>query len=193
MANSNAPFGLRPLRHRTGANFVANQYAIASAYDTDIFMGDVVELVSTSNNIEKPAAGNVDNLGVFAGCRYVNSSGKPVWGRYWPADTVASDIEAYVWDDPWIIFEAQADTLAVTDIGALADINLGTGVAATGISGAYIDVGAGTGTTGKTFRIERLSRGTDQDQNNAVGAYAKVEVTFAEHVRMNVVSGVGGI
>ena len=153
MANTDAAFGFRPYRHATGGQVRMNEYSIASAYNTNIFNGDVVEMTGTGKNIAKVAAANADNIGVFAGCRYVDASGNQVFSKYWPANTVATDIKAYVFDDPKIIFECQCDTLAEADIGQQVDINVGTGSTLTGVSGAYADVGAGTGTTGDPFRI----------------------------------------
>jgi len=188
MANVNGPFGLRPARHSTGGVIRASEYSIASAYATSIFTGDVVEMTGTGTNIAKAAAENVDNIGVFAGCRYVDSQGKQQFSQYWPASTTASDIVAFVYDDPNIVFEAQCDTLAAADIGALADWNVGTGSTTTGQSGLYV-VASSTGTTGKALRLLQAKPSPD----NAYGAYAKVEVVFAEHVMKGVVSGVGGI
>lgn len=188
MANVNAPSGLRPVRHMGGGDIRMSEYSIASAYNTNIFTGDVVEMTGTGKNVAKAAAQNVDNIGVFAGCRYVNAQGEQKFSKHWPADTVATEIVAYVYDDPDIVFEAQCDTLAAADIGALVDWNVGTGSTATGVSGLYA-VGSVTGTTGKSLRLVELKK----SPNNAYGAYAKAYVVFAEHVLKGVVAGVGGI
>ena len=44
MANTDSPFGLRPIRHRNGAayNGAANPYYINSTYATALFIGDPV-------------------------------------------------------------------------------------------------------------------------------------------------------
>ena len=84
MANKDGKFGLRPVRKLSGGNICTSNYDIATAYATAIYTGDVVELTGTGLNIQKAAATNEDNLGVFAGCRYVTAAGKPVWSAYWP-------------------------------------------------------------------------------------------------------------
>ena len=188
MANVNGPFGLRPARHHSGGKIGANEYSIASGYATSIFTGDVVEMSGTGKNVEKAAAQNADNVGVFAGCRYVDAQGKQVFNQYWPASTTATEVVAFVYDDPNIVFEAQCDTLVEGDVGALADWAVGTGSIVTGDSGLYV-VASSTGTTGKALRIMGLSDKAD----NAYGAYAKAEVMFAEHVMKGVVAGVGGV
>lgn len=188
MSNANAPAGLIPVRHMTGGAIRTNEYSIASEYNTDIFTGDVVEMTGTGKNVAKAAAENVDNIGVFVGCRYKNAQGEQIFSRYWPASTVATDVVALVVDDPNVVFEVQCDTLAAADIGALCDWNVGTGNKKTGRSGLYA-VASVTGTTDKGLRLMQLVGKPD----NAFGTYAKAEVTFAEHVLGRVVAGVGGI
>ena len=189
MANTNGPFGLRPIRHNGGGQIRASEYSIASEYNTNIFTGDVVELSGTGRNVTKAAASNPDNIGVFAGCRYVTSAGKQVFSQYWPASTTATDIVAFVYDDPNIVFEVQADAAAVGEMGVLVTWNVGTGSTVTGQSGAYAVVNGKTDTTGEPLRV----MGIVQRPDNAYGAYAKIEVVFVEHVLKGVVAGVGGI
>ena len=121
------------------------------------------------------------------GCRYVNAQGDQVFGKYWPASTVATKIVALIADDPYMVFEAQADTLAEADVGLLVDWDDGAGVARTGLSGREL-VASSAASTNQSLRIMRLVPRPD----NAYGAYAKVEVMFIEHVLKGVVAGVGG-
>lgn len=188
MANANSPFGLKPVRTLGGGAVVLNEYTIASAYGTDIFTGDVVEMTGTGRNIGKAAAANVDNIGRFAGVSYDDSQGKRVFSQYWPASTVATNVKALVVDDPNVIFEVQCDTLNQADVGLLADWNVGTGSTLTGQSGLYAVASAGA-TTNQSLRILRLVDRAD----NEYGQYAKAEVVFIEHVLKGVVAGVGGI
>lgn len=178
MANINAPRGFVPLRKKDGTACVAsNEYSIASDYTTKIFRGEVVELTGTGTNIAQAAAANADNIGVFWGVEYKDAEGRYHFKPYWDAPTGATDIKATVYDDPNIIFLAQCDTLAEGDVGALADFAVGTGDIKYGCARSYVDVGSGTGTSGKSMRIRRLYA----DPENAYGAYAKVECEFAEH------------
>lgn len=191
MANTNAPFGLRPIRHLSGGVIRANEYSIASNYATDIFTGDVVELSGTGKNVTKAAATNVDNIGVFAGCRWVDPQGIQHFSQYWPASSLSTltEIVAFVYDDPNIVFECQADGAVVGEMQVLADWNVGTGSTVTGQSGLYAVVSGTSATTGGSLRVMGLVDRPD----NAYGAYAKIEVMFAEHVLGRVVSGVGGV
>lgn len=189
MANINGPFGLRPVRKLGGGEITQNEYSIATNYATAIYTGDVVEMTGTGRNIAQAAATNVDNVGVFRGCSYDDAQGNRVFSALWPGVSDGkTNIVAYVIDDPDVVFECQADTIAEADIGNLADWNVGTGNAATGVSGLYWQDST-KGTTGGSLRAMRLVNRPD----NAYGAYAKIEVMFAEHVLKGVVSGVGGI
>ena len=108
MANQDAAFGFRPVRHLSGGEIRNNTYRITTNYDTDLYQGQMVSH-KTAGTIETVAA-NAIFLGVFNGCQYTDpTTGKPTWAKYYPASTNASDIEAYVFDDPQIIFEGQHD------------------------------------------------------------------------------------
>ena len=189
MANTTAPRGLVPVRHPSGCIRVG-EYSVdgTTPYAYNIFKGDPVQMTGAGRNVALAEAGNVDNIGVFGGCKYVDANGSQQFSNYWPASTTATDVVAYVYDDPNIVFEIQCDTIAVGDVGNLIDWNAGTGSTVTGNSGAYAQEST-KATTGEPLRIERLVNRVD----NAYGAYAKVEVTFATHARKGVVSGGGGI
>lgn len=182
MANINAPFGLIPLR----GDAPTNPYSIASEYASDIGLGDVVELTGTGTNIARAAAENVDNLGVFAGCEYTDSSGQKQWRPDWVSGTFATDVVAYVWDDPHLIFKVQGDSVAEADIGTLVDWTVGD-PGTTGRSTTYAAVNGATGTSGKSLRIKRLLDG------ESYGAYANIEVCFAEHIHLTGAAGAGGV
>ena len=93
MANVNGPVGLVPSRVLGGGCITSNPYSIASAYDTAIHVGDPVEMTGTSNNIGRAAAGTVNAIGVFAGCKFIDAEGRPQFKPYWPANQVATEIE----------------------------------------------------------------------------------------------------
>jgi len=205
MSNVNAPHGLKPIRHMAGGIPRLSVYTILSTYNTAIYTGDVVELYSTSNQINQAAAANPDNLGVFAGCSWTDASGAPQWSPYWPGtQTGATDIKAYVYDDPMIVFEAQVGNstttgLNIADLGQLFDWVVAAGSTKTGISGNYINP-TPIGTAGGSLRILRPINAPD----NAVAAAGstsaclRVECMFAEHVLnpnadSGTIAGAGGI
>lgn len=190
MANTAAPFGLKPVRHLSGGVIQTNDYPIDASYTTAIFKGDVVEGVA-GGSIELAEAGNVDNIGVFWGCTYKDSAGNIHYSNYWPGTASCTEITAHVYDDPNIVFAIQSDATgaAAADANNCADLEYVAGSTITGISAVNLDVSAGLAGTGKSFRILRLVA----DPDNTWGAYSTVEVLFAEHVMNGVVSGVGGI
>lgn len=118
MSSVAAPFGLRPIgRLDNGSLEVFRQYPIASAYNTNIAMGDIVQLVDggAATTIEKQSATGddttaIDMVGVFMGCKYTDpNTGQLTFSQLWPANLVASDAMAYVVDDPSVLFAIQAD------------------------------------------------------------------------------------
>jgi hypothetical protein len=103
-----APYGLIPINLIGGQVFAGStrQIPIASAYDTSIFYGDVVTLTGATGTIVKDVGTTTATpVGVFLGCSFTD----PVFGKtfrqYYPANTVATDIVAYVLDDPDALFK----------------------------------------------------------------------------------------
>jgi hypothetical protein len=102
-----APYGLLPINLIGGQVFAGatRQIPIVSGYDTSIFYGDVVKLVDTGTLAKDIGTSTATPVGVFLGCSYTD----PVFGKtfrqYYPANTVATDIVAYVLDDPDALFK----------------------------------------------------------------------------------------
>lgn len=84
-----------------------NDYTIASGYNTNIGVGDPVKLSSGTLVL---ATNGADAIGVFQGVSYTDSFGAPVFKQYWPANTVATNIVAYVCDAPFATFSAVANS-----------------------------------------------------------------------------------
>lgn len=179
MANADAPFGLRPIRHYQGGVVRPNEYTIASAYGTNIFTGDPVKSSGTTKGIIIGTAGGVI-LGVFAGCSYTDAAGSIHYSPYWPASTAlltGTVAKALVYDDPNILFAVQAATsqdVDAVDVGLLADLASGTGSTTTGQSGW--ELGGHDGSEAQCKII-----GLHDKPANAYGANAVVEVLIMEH------------
>lgn len=117
-----APYGLKPVNLIGGLPFAGatRQFPIASNYGTSIFNGDVVQLdgngqviITTLQNQTSAVAGVI---GVFLGCSFTSPATKQkLFSQYYPASTVASDIVAYVCDDPNALFKVVSVTSAVAD------------------------------------------------------------------------------
>ena len=176
MANADAAFGFIPVRHMSGNAPRTNQYTITSGLAENIFTGDLC--IITSGGVVTPhSATEVNNIGVFAGVSYTASDGSYVYSEYWPTGTVATDIIAYVYDDPYTVFRVQsAGSPAQTNIGNCADVVAGAGSTTTGQSGFEI---SGTMAAGAaTCKLIALVETPD----NAFGANAVMEVLINEHL-----------
>ena len=113
MSSTSAPFGFRASFHNSG-QIRPKAYTIASTYAANIFSGDPVKLVDagtvqlgTSDGTRSGTTDGISLLGTFAGCQFNDSLGKPTVSPYWPSGTTATEIIAYVYDDPETLFNVQ--------------------------------------------------------------------------------------
>jgi hypothetical protein len=185
MANQDAAFGMRPVKMVGGAPFTGGQsrYRIAANYGTSIFQGDMVAQV-TGGGVEVHAdGGSVPIVGVFNGCRYTDpTTGKETFSNYYPASTNAADIEAFIIDDPNVIFEIQADaTFPVADLlGNFDIVYTSAGSTVTGISGAELDVT--TGATTATLPIKAIDISQDPENSDVGSDATNVLVVIQNHI-----------
>jgi len=176
------PYGLVPVKLLSGTPFagVTRTFKIASGYATSIFNGDAVKLV-TGGTVERDTFdAAMTPVGVFMGCSYTDPVlGYKLFSQYYPASTVASDIEAYVVDATDVLFKAAVVSsgttigdLALTDIGAnVAGVD-NTGDSTSGNSrGAISDTSATTNTL--PFRIVGLVEETKNTSGGYTEAYVK--------------------
>ena len=183
MANVSEKFGLRPYRKLDGTPLVGaqNRYTIASGYATAIYQGDLVEPL-TSGNIQKHGANTSDAVvGVFNGCFYTDpTTQKPTFKNFYPGGIAASDITAFVIDDPDAVFLIDADeAFTRADLYKNYSVTNTTGVTATGISKAQLDVSV-SGVTA-TFAIQAIDISQDPDNSDTSNANANVLVRINNH------------
>jgi len=185
MANQDAAFGMRPVRMVGGAPYTGGQsrYRIAANYGTSIFQGDMVAQV-TGGTVEVHAdGGTVPIVGVFNGCQYTDpTSGEQVYSNYYPASTNASDIIAFIIDDPNVVYEVQADAaFPVADLFGNFDIvYTSAGSTVTGISGAELEVS--TGGTATTLPIKALDISGDPENSDVATANTNVLVVIQNSI-----------
>lgn len=131
MASTASPYGLKAVNHIGGTPYAGSTrlLPIASGYATNIFNGSIVsivaagtiEIVVTTGNggAGDAAAFPAGTIGVFVGCTYSDPvTGNLTFSQYWPSGTVASDAQAYIVDDPDVVFMAQADAaVTAVDLG----------------------------------------------------------------------------
>lgn len=170
--------GLNPARKLGSApdNKGLNTYTIASGYATALGQGDPVKLVSGS--LQRGTNNADGSIGVFQGVRYTDSEGNIKYSNYWPASTVATEIEALVMDDPSATFTAVADA-AVTSVnpGDIYALNISNADAFTKQSTMTVDVAA---TVAANLGQVKVVRVVDEDTQ-------LLEVMLVEHdLRANV-------
>lgn len=153
MSAISAPFGFRPSFHNSG-QMRPKAYTITTGYGHNVFSGDPVKLtdngvvqLGTSDGTRDGTTDGVALLGIFAGCQYLDSSGKPTISPYWPASTTATEIVAWVYDDPETLFDVQYDnpssgTTVQTAVGEECDWTVASpgGSTRTGLSTTKLSV-----------------------------------------------------
>ena len=182
MANLDAPFGLRPARTSISSQ-QQNRYRIAANYNTSIFQGDLVAMV-TGGGIERVAAGGSGFiLGVFNGCEFTDpTTGKPTFSNHYPASTNASDIIANVIDDPNAVFEIQADAaFPVTDLAGNYDILATAGDTTSGTSRIELEVGTADSTVA-TLPLKAIDISQDPENSDTSTANTNVIVKIKNHL-----------
>ena len=128
MATTASPYGLKAVNHIGGTPYAGSTrlLPIASGYATNIYNGSVVLIDGTAGTVQivTDLGNNADAfpagvVGVFVGCTYTDPNlGTVVFRQNWPTGTVADDAQAYIVDDPDVVFMAQAD-------GAVTQADLG--------------------------------------------------------------------
>lgn len=188
MSSTSAPFGFRPSFHNSG-QMRPKAYVIASAYAVNIFAGDPVKLtdngviqLGTSDGTRSGTVDGIALLGIFAGVQYRDSNSKPVVSNYWPASTTATEIQAFVYDDPETLFDVQYDnpsagTTVQTAVGEECDWTVATpgGSTSTGLSNTKLTA---IQTTSGQFQITGFGYGPD---NLLTDAYVVATVRINEH------------
>ena len=187
MANVVEKFGLRPYRKLDGTPLVGaqNRYTIASNHTTAIFQGDLV-IPLTAGNIDRHTANNSTAvIGVFNGCFYTDpTTSKPTFRNSYPGSIVASDITAFVVDDPDAVFLMDADdTFARADLYQNYSVTTGGGNTTTGISEVQLDVSVSG--TNASFVIQAIDISQDPDNSDTTTANANVLVRINKHFYRN--------
>lgn len=197
MANSNSPFGLRPIRHLNGNAFndQVKKYYVPATDANNMFKGDPVVLAGSADTAGVPTvqlatAGATNKItGVIVGVLVAEGrTGDDVNlnTTYRPASTAAYVLVA---EDPDVIFEVQFDdsaALAAANVGLNFNLVAGTGNTTNGVSGWEAETS--TAGTGNTLQVHLL-RLIEADDNE-FGNYAKGEVLINLHSYTRPITGV---
>ena len=176
------PYGLIPINLIGGQVFASatRSIPITSASATSIFFGDVVKLNSSGTLDKDVGTSSATPVGVFLGCSYTDPTFGLTFRQYYPANTVASDIVAFVQDDPDALYKV-AVVSATTTIGYVNRTAVGnnavlvqnTGSTTTGNSAVAID---DTTATTSTFPIRIID--VISETQSAAGSYTEVVVKW---------------
>lgn len=174
-----APYGLLPINLIGGQPFAGStrMIPVASSYGTAIFYGDVVKLAANGTLEKDTGTSTATPVGVFLGCSYTD----PVFGKtfrqYLPAGTVASDIEAFVLDNPNALFKVAIvsgttviDGVTRAVVGSNSSLVQNAGIAATGKSQVAISSTVATTSTLPVRVIDLIAetRNVDGEYTEAV-------------------------
>jgi len=182
MATSATPNGAEPVNTLSASGSYTGKVRhikIASGYSTAIFYGDFVKLVA-AGTLEKAAVTTsvvAGTVGIFVGCSYTDpSTSQMTFNQQFPASTAASDIMAYVVDDPKLVFKMQGDeAIAQTGLGNNISAVSTAGSTSIGRSKNALDGGSIATTNTLPLRVLEFVEGP----NSTVGdAYTDCLVTY---------------
>ena len=111
------PYGLQPINLIGGQVYAGSTrlFRIASGYATSIYYGDVVKIASDGTIQKDTGTSTATPVGIFLGCTYTNpSTNQKLNYQYYAGGTNAPDIQAYVVDDPDVLFKVAAVSSGTT-------------------------------------------------------------------------------
>ena len=191
MANSSLTgFGLKPIK-KVGQNYDAcglGEYPVAASA-TAIYNQDMVAMANTGT-AAVAAAGTELNLGSLNGVFYTDATtSKPTFQNYLQGSNTATDIVAFINDDPNQIYEVRSNNSsasAQTDVGNTAEISYSAGASPNYISRTTLDDST-LNTTKQQLKIVGVSR--DPENSDLTSANVVWRVVILEHF-FNTATGV---
>lgn len=144
MATTSAPFGFQPISHQTGTPRTTRMpFGIASGTSGNIFKFQPITLTA---GLIVPVTATTDKIfGIFAGCEFTPTGGRPGEYPFWPTGQTYDsnyDMFVYFWPawDATLRLSVQADgTVAQAAMGGQFNIaNPTDGSTVTGLSAAGV-------------------------------------------------------
>jgi hypothetical protein len=181
MANKDAAFGLRPIGKvgQNRDNGGLSEYSIAANDTSTIYFNDPVK-ATAAGTIDVAAAGST-LLGSLNGVFYTDpTTKKPTWANHY-SQVNATDIVAFVSDDPYERFEIQSNgTNAITQASVFFnyDIEYTAGDSANYVSKVELSETTGVSTTAQ---LRLLGFSKDPDNNDISSANVNMVVEINEH------------
>ena len=191
MANSSSTgFGLKPIK-KVGQNYDAGglgEYPVAASA-TAIYNQDMVAMANTGT-AAVAAAGTELNLRSLNGVFYTDATtSKPTFQNYLQGSNTATDIVAFINDDPNQIYEVRSNNAGAslqTDVGNTAEISYSAGASPNYISRTTLDDST-LNTTKQQLKIVGVSR--DPENSDLTSANVVWRVVILEHF-FNTATGV---
>ncbi len=184
-----APYGLKPINLIGGQVYAGSTrlMSIASGYNTSIYYGDVVKRVANGTVEKDVGTTTATPVGIFVGCTFTNPVTKQKqFAQYWPAGTTASDAQAYVVDDPDVLFKVASVSTGTTVafygpdvVGANAALVQNGGSNTTGDSAIAIDGTSIATTASLPIRIVDIVPDTSNSANGYCEFVCKFNAPYA--------------
>jgi hypothetical protein len=192
MANSDTPFGFRPVRMLDGSPYSASirEFSTAAGDATAIFIGDPVILSGTSQTIDGKIYADVDQAATGNVIAGVVVGVKPVTEASLTYRAASTQRILYVETGQNVLYEIQevsgGTALAAADIGLNANFIVGSGSTTTGMSGVELN-NSGEATT-NTLDVQIVDFPNRAD--NEIGEHAKWLVRINRSQWANQVAGI---
>jgi hypothetical protein len=195
-----APYGLKPINLIGGQVFAGStrNYPIQYGYATNIFYGDIVNIIRGSivDNADTTDSTGTGIVGVFLGCSYTNPTTKQKqFSQYWPASTAAGDCQAIICDDPDTVFKVvmcSATTVIASASTAMLGQNFGliqnAGNVNTGNSAVAALYASSTTSADLALRVVGLV-GETAITTSAVGSSSSTTITLTTALSSALVVG----
>jgi len=155
------PYGFQPINRVDGMPYAGatRTYSIASNYNTPIYNGDLVILV-TGGTIQKfTGTDSGFPLGVFMGCEFTNAQGQRLNGQYYAGTSMTNATAKIVVDGEaaYKVVSTNGSSVVtpsnLASIGSNMEIVQGTGSATTGNSGMSVEAGTEADTSTFVIRV----------------------------------------
>ena len=196
MANTDAAFGFKPIRHLSGApwNGATKKFLVEDNYGTAIFVGDPVSITGDVGVDDATGIYNPVNISASS------TTGTIITGIVVSIDPILTDLtKTYipantggyvnVCVDTDVVYIGQDNagkTLTGADMGYNANIVSGTGSTVTGLSGWEID----SGDINTTNTLNCTMLGLYNVEGNTMGANCILEVLLNNSYRYTMSTGV---
>ena len=195
MANQDAAFGLRPLKTvgQQDDSTGMSSHTIKSAEASAMYQGSMV-IGTTTGYVDISTTSSTKNLGAFWGCFYVDPTTlKPTFKNYYPGGVTppsSKDIEAFVYDSPYQMFEVQSDNTgasAQTDVFECADTSSPTGGSTTnGVSSQELNDAT---LSSSIAQLKVLGVSRDPANSDLTAANVNWRVQITEHLLASYTGG----